>query len=335
MKPVIICGGIGTKMWPLSCWKMPKQFLPLINGKSLFQLNWEALRLKFKPNEIYLQTNKEQAVIANNQISEIIDENIFIEPEMKNQGPATGFAAAMLYRQFPDEPFMLVQADVLRQPTEKFLEMIDQFDNLIRQKGKIVTGGMKPKEAVMGVDYLKINKTTRQMEEWLGRGEKEQIESYLTTGDVLIHTNHYAWTPRLMLDLFKRRKPAWYQPLVNIINGGNIAVEYAKMPSGPIEEITKEELLNGYIIELPFDWVDFGTWESVADYLVRNGLWQKDSNILEIEGQNNFIKTPSGKKVAIIGLNDLVVIDNGEALLITTKNNSGKVSEAAAYFNST
>jgi len=78
MKPVIMCGGIGTKMWPLSRQKMPKQFLPLINGKSIFQLNWEALRKKFEASDIYLQTNEYQAKIAKEQVPEIINENIFI-----------------------------------------------------------------------------------------------------------------------------------------------------------------------------------------------------------------------------------------------------------------
>src|SRR5690606_26711850 len=106
MKTVIICGGIGSKMWPMSRITMPKHFLPFINGKSLFQLNYEALRKKFVSEEIFLQTNEVQAKIAKNLIPEIIDENIFVEPEMRNQGPATGFAAAQLIKRgFGDEPF--------------------------------------------------------------------------------------------------------------------------------------------------------------------------------------------------------------------------------------
>lgn len=161
MKPVIICGGIGTKMWPESRKSLPKHFLPLLNGKSLFELNWEALRTRFSPEEIFLQTTEHQAEIAKKQAPEIRSENIFIEPEARNQGPATGFAAAQLYKRFPDEPFMLVQVDVLRQPTASFIQMIEGFDALIRKEGKIVTGGLKPTYAVMGVDYLIVNPETK------------------------------------------------------------------------------------------------------------------------------------------------------------------------------
>jgi mannose-1-phosphate guanylyltransferase len=129
MKPVIICGGIGSKMWPESRQTSPKHFLPLINGKSLFEINWEVLRKKFEAKDIYLQTNALQAEIAKRLVPEIVLENIFIEPEMRNQGPATGFAAASLIKAgLGDEPMMLIQADLLRQPEEKFLAMIDVCD---------------------------------------------------------------------------------------------------------------------------------------------------------------------------------------------------------------
>ena len=149
MKAVIICGGIGSKMWPESRQKSPKQFLPLVGDKSLFQLNWEALRLKFKPEEIFLQTNALQAEIAKKQVPEILVDNVFIEPEMRNQGPATGFAAASLIKRgFGDEAFMLVQADVMRKPEEKFIEMLEVMGGLAAESKDYITGGIKPESIV-------------------------------------------------------------------------------------------------------------------------------------------------------------------------------------------
>ncbi|HNY04641.1 MAG TPA: sugar phosphate nucleotidyltransferase, partial [Candidatus Woesebacteria bacterium] len=151
MKAVIICGGVGTKMWPESRSSSPKQFLRLIGEKSLFQLNWEALRLKFSPEEIFLQTNAAQAEIAKKQVPEILPENVFIEPEMRNQGPATGFAAASLIKKgFGDEAFMLVQADVLRKPEEKFIEMMNIVGGLAENSTDYITGGIVPKTIVRG-----------------------------------------------------------------------------------------------------------------------------------------------------------------------------------------
>jgi len=135
MIPVIICGGFGTKLWPISRQHRPKHFLPLINSKSLFQLNYEALRIHFAPSEIFVSTNKDHMNIAKQQVPEIPDENFILEPEMRNQGPATGLVAAFLYKRgLKDEPFMLVQVDVLREPADSFIKMMLDCDKIARKE---------------------------------------------------------------------------------------------------------------------------------------------------------------------------------------------------------
>lgn len=327
-------------MWPESRQKSPKHFLKLIGEKSLFQLNYETLRKKFEPEEIFLQTNAQQAIIAKEQEPEIPEDNIFIEPEMRNHGPATGLAAAMLFKRgFQDEPFMLVQADVLREPEEKFFEMIDQCDRLVRKEGKLVTGGYRPPYAMMGVDYLirgeRVPDTGEvviwRMEKWLGRDAKESVEGFLKDGRALLHSNHYCWTPRSWMESFKKHTEVdWYQPLQNIINGSAVAEEYPKMMKGPIELVTNTELLEGQVVEHDFKWIDFGTWESVAVYLnsrKSESLKVESRDMQEIEAKNNFVRKPAGKYVAMIGVEDLVVIDTADALLIMKRDKSGMVGQ--------
>lgn len=323
MKPVIICGGIGTKMWPASRQKMPKHFLPLVGGKSLFELNWETLRKKFKPEEIFLQTNEVQAKIAKDQVPEIVEENIFIEPEMRNQGPATGFAAAMLIKRgFGDEPFILVQADVLREPGEKFIEMIEEIEKIALNSGDYITGGLVPESIVRGVDYLVKGEQISggggveifRVADYIDRTEEEKIKQYLGTDKLLLHANHTAMTPNNLMKMYEKYKTEWYEPLTKIIGGSMAADEYGKMPKAGIEEVTKMVYKNNgaVVVELPFKWIDFGTWESLANY---EG---SDEN-------NNFIKTD--KYTAVVGLNDVVVVETEDALLVCKKDQSGKVGE--------
>jgi mannose-1-phosphate guanylyltransferase len=343
MKPVIICGGIGSKMWPVSRNTMPKHFVKFFDNKSLFQINYETLRQKFSPEDIFIQTNALQAKIAKEQVPDIPDGNFFIEPEMRNQGPATGFLAAKLFKKFPDEPFMLVQADVLRRPAEKFLETIEQFDYLIKRDGKLMTGGIRLKHGVAGIDFMvagdKIENTgdvtIYKMKKWVMRDDPNRDESQIESGAVLGHANHYAWTPRLMLEAFKRRAPEWYEPLMKMVEAFDtldedrvVKEEYAKMPKDPIEaRVTKYEMDDAYVVDLPFDWIDFGTWESLANFMVANDLYKTDENILEIDGSGNFISRPNGKYVATIGVENLVIVDTGDALLVLKKDKSGKVGE--------
>lgn len=337
MKPVIICGGIGSKMWPMSRSSMPKHFLPILGGKSLFQLNYEALRLKFEPSDIYIQTNALQAEIAKRQVSEIPEENIFIEPEMRNQGPATGFAAAMLSKKYPDEPFMLVQADVLREPNEGFLKMIEAADELARTTNKYITGGFKPDRIVKGVDYLikgdlvleKSGVKVYKVAGYIDRTEESKIQEYINSDKLLLHANHTTMKPVDFLEMCKKFRPDWYGPLEAIANGADQAEEYVKMPKGGIEELTKsaydEDL--ALVVELPFEWVDFGTWESFAKYLEENEMIGSDVDKIEIDSANNFVKKKEKKFVALVGVEDLIVVDTGDALLITKRDKTGKVGE--------
>ena len=337
MKIVIFCGGIGSKMWPMSRSTMPKHFLPLINGKSLFQLNYEALRKRFGAEEIFLQTNEVQAKIAQLQIPEIVSENIFIEPEMRNQGPATGFAAAQLIKRgFGDEPFILVQSDVLREPDDKFLDMIGEQEKLGNSTDKYITGGFVPETIVKGVDYLvKGNLVSEEngvkifeVADYIDRTEEEKIKEYLGTDKLLLHANHTSMTPNNLLKMYQKYKPEWYEPLVNIANDGDIVLEYAKMPKAGIEEVTKVVYKNGeaLVVELPFNWVDFGTWESVANYMKEKGMY-KAEDVLEIESNDNYIYKKDKKFIATIGVDNLVVVDTGDALLIMKKDQSGKVGQ--------
>ena len=337
MKPVIICGGIGSKMWPMSRSTMPKHFLPLISGKSLFQLNYETLRKRFNPEEIFLQTNEVQSKIAKAQEPEIPEENIFVEPEMRNQGPATGFAAAQLIKRgFGDEPFTLVQADVLREPDEKFLDMIGEQEKLDKTTDKYITGGFVPQMVIKGVDYLvKGNLVSEdngvkifEVADYIDRTEEEKINEYLGTDKLLLHANHTSMTPNNLLKMYQKYKPEWYTPLVAIANNGEVVSEYSKMDKAGIEEVTKLVYKNNeaLVVELPFNWVDFGTWESVANYMKEKGMYKPD-DLLEIESTENFVYRKDKKYVAMIGVEGLVVVDTGDALLIMKKNASGKVGQ--------
>jgi len=340
MIPVIICGGFGTKLWPVSRQYKPKHFIPLIGDKSLFEINYEALRTNFKPEEIYVSTNEDQVILAKKQAPEIPDSNYIIEPEMRNQGPATGLVAATLYKKgFMDEPFMIIQVDVLREPTPDFIKMIIVCDSLARHEKKYITGGLKPTYSVMGVDYLvKGDRVTPENEigvyqvgKFVWRSTKEQTEELIKRGNALVHANHTCMTPRNLLSMLQKYKPEWYEPLMNIVNGGDAKTEYVKMPPGPIEDVTQQAYTanEALVVELPFRWTDIGTFESLDRYLKSKGLYKTTDNMVDLNGKDNFIRLDDPNKVvALVGVDNLVVVDTGDALLICSKDQTGQVGEA-------
>ncbi len=340
MIPVIICGGFGTKMWPASREHAPKHFLPLIGEKSLFQINYEGLKTKFDPSEIYVSTNKDQMAMAKKQEPEIPDENFILEPEMRNQGPATGLVAAILAKKGKgDEPFMIIQADVLREPVTELIKMMVDADKLARENSKYITGGFRPDFPVMGVDYLvKGSRVSKEgetgiynIDKFIWRGSKEQTEEFIKKPEALVHANHTCMTPNNLLAMLKKHKPEWYEPLMNIVNGADVVSEYTKMPPGPIEDVTQQvyEAGEALVVELPFKWFDFGTFESLDKYLKEKGLYKVGENIIDLNGQNNFVKLEDPNKVvALVGVDNLVVVDTGDVLLICDKRRTGDVGEA-------
>jgi len=340
MTPVIICGGFGTKLWPISREHKPKHFIPLFDGKSLFQLNYEALRTKFKPEEIFISTNGDQVAMAKEQAPEIPDENYILEPEMRNQGPATGLIAAFLYKKgLPDEPFMIVQVDDLRNPVEDFIKMLASCDSLARKETKYITGGFKPEYSVMGVDYLVKGDLVSdengvgiyKVDKFVWRGSKEETEELIKQDKALVHTNHSCMTPRNFLNMLQKYKPEWYGPLMSIVNGGDIETEYVKMPPGPLEDVTQKvhEAGESLVVELPFKWVDIGTFESLDRYLKEKGLYEVAGNVVDLNGKSNFVRLDDPNKVvALVGVDNLIVVDTGDALLICKKDQSGQVGEA-------
>ncbi len=340
MIPVIICGGFGTKLWPISRQHKPKPFIPLIGNKSLFEINYESLRTKFKPEEIYVSTNEDQVALAQNLAPEIPASNYIIEPEMRNQGPATGLVAATLYKKgFPDEPFMIVQVDVLREPTPDFIKMMMACDSLARRETKYITGGFKTSYSIMGIDYLvKGDRVTPENEvgiykvdKFVWRSTKEQTEELIKQNNALAHTNHTCMTSRNLLNMLQKYKPEWYGPLMNIVNGGDVKTEFAKMPPGPIEDVTQQVYAAGesLVVELPFTWTDIGTFESLSKYLKSKGLYKTTENVVDLNGKDNFIRLDDPNKViALVGVDNLVVVDTGDALLVCSKDQTGQVGEA-------
>jgi mannose-1-phosphate guanylyltransferase len=340
MIPVIICGGFGTKLWPVSREHKPKHFIPIVDKKSLFQLNYEALRTHFKPEDIYVSTNEDQVNLAKEQVEEIPPGNYILEPEMRNQGPATGLIAAFLYKKgLKDEPFMLIQVDVLREPVENFIKMTLDCDRVARREDKYITGGISTDFPVMGVDYLiKGEKVSDEesvgifkVNRFVWRSTKEQTEELIKQKGALIHTNHTCMTAKNMLNMLQNYKPEWYEPLMNYVNGADLKTEYLRMPPGPIEDVTQQVHAAGesLVVELPFKWYDIGTFDALHEYLKSKDLYKKNANIIDLSGKDNFVKLDDTNKiVALVGVDNLIVVDTGDVLLICDKKQTSLVKEA-------
>lgn len=345
MKFIVFAGGQGTKLWPMSRDDKPKQFQSVVGDKTLFRQNVEALLTEYDPQDIFVSTKGKYVKYVVEQAPEISTENIIIEPDVaKNTGPATGFAIVKVAARYPDEPFMIVQADCLRKPDEKFIEMTKVAEDLVKKERKMLTGGQKALYPDMGIDYLMLGDPVDneqgvdvfKVQKFIPRLDTyEETEKLIGGFRIATHSNHYCWYPELMLDAYKQYNPGWYQGLMEIKavlgtrdESSEIDRIYSSFEAGTIEDVTKNIFDQSYIIINPFRWMDMGTWGVIDEYLA-GGQEQvyADGNVIAIDSRNSFVKGNGNKLIATIGIDNLLIVDTEDALLICPKSRAQDVKK--------
>jgi len=344
MKFIIFAGGQGTKLWPLSREDKPKQFQPIVGNKTLFRQNVESLLKEYGSQDIFVSTKRRYVKYVVEDAPEISLENIIIEPDVaRNTGPATGFAIVKVAMKYPKEPFMIVQADCLRKPDKKFIEMTRAAERLVKKEKKLVTGGQKALYPDMGIDYLMLGEQVQSKEDmdifkiqkFIPRLDTyEETEELISNFKIATHSNHYCWYPDLMLALYEKHNPAWYKALMKIKTAlgkkdstKEVDKIYASMKSGPVEDVTKHIFDQTYLIINPFKWMDMGTWGVIYEYLASPEQAYTDGNILAIESRNSLIKGNGNKLIATIGIDNLLIVDTDDALLICPKSRAQDVKK--------
>lgn len=335
-------------MWPYSRQDKPKQFQAIIGEKSSYEQTIDTLLQAFSAEDIFISTKRKFIKYVSEQSPQIPLKNYIVEPDIaKDRGPGEGLAFLRLAVSHPDEPFFIVQADCLRDPADKFLQMIHQAEELVTTHKKLVTGGIKAIEPNMGVDYLKLDgaiagsREAYHIDEFLFRRTtlretRELVENF----HVVAHCNHTCWYPELMLEAYKQYRPDWYAKLMEIKDvldkpGEQEAIEriYGEMEKGATEEVTTHVMNNGdaMVILLPYKWTDVGTWGSVYDFFAEGEENYQDGNIVTVDTKGTIIKASNPDKlITVAGVKDLVVVDTEDALLVIPKDKINKIKDIQA-----
>ena len=344
MKFLLFSGGSGTKLWPLSREDKPKQFQPLIGGKTLFRINVESLLKAYSAKDLVVSTKRKYLKYVIDSAPEIPLNNVIIEPDATlNSGPGMTYAMVKLQEKYGEEPFMVIQTDDLREPNEKFLEMIVAAEKLVKRDKKFITGGQKALVPDMGVDYFVLGDRIKdegdisiyKLDRFVERlGDYDKTKELIQDFNVTTHVNQNCWYPQLMLDAIKKHRPDWHEAgmkIKKILEKENefekIEKIYSKMKAGPFEEVTKHIFKEGYVIMLPFKWLDFGTWGMTYEHLAKGNGVYRDGNVIAIDTKNSFIKGRKDKLIATIGVDDLLIVDTEDVLFVCPKSRSQEVKK--------
>jgi len=339
---IVLCGGSGTRLWPLSRTMLPKQFVRLFDGKSLFQ---ETL-LRNKPvcQKTLIVSNREQYFLAVDQISQLAinDTQYLLEPVGRNTAPAIALACMSLDK---DDLVFVTTSDHLVKNQAAYEEAVKQAKKLANEN-HLVTFGIKPSYAETGFGYIEADGSS--VLSFKEKPSEVVAQSYVDAGSYYWNSGMFCFKAGVFLGELKTHAPKIYQAcldaLPNQIDSGEINIELEKMqaiPDDSIDYAVMEKSNKVKVVPCDMGWSDLGSFDALFDEVKetsqQNAIVSRNSKVNKpicINSINNLLVT-GDRQIALIDVDDLLIVDTTDALLISKKSSSQKVKQVVAEIKKT
>lgn len=337
MKAIILAGGSGTRLWPLSRKNYPKQFLKLNGDKSLLQQTVERLLQTVRPEDIIVMTNSDYKFHVQSDLQSLnselttLNSNIILEPASRNTAPAIALGIKYCIERLGckgDEVIFVSPSDHIIRPVDKFTEYISLAKE-VAQQGYIVTFGIMPYRAETGYGYIKAGKgigtESYKVERFTEKPDVETAKRYLDEGNYYWNSGMFAFSIGTVIEELTKYAPDIRKMLA--MNFEEMTTDFSKMPDISIDYAVAEK--SNRVVTLPLDicWNDIGSWDSLHE------VSAKDENgnviagdVIAVDTKNTFI-LGTKRLISTIGLEDCLVIDTDDAVLIAKKGEAQKVRE--------
>ena len=332
MYGIILAGGSGSRLWPLSRELYPKQLLNLISDKSLLQSTFERLNFCTDADKIISITNTKHASNVRMQISELTKTPFVLsEPVAKNTAPAIALAAKFVMQKTNEDPVLIVvPSDHLIKDNEKFLSTVKKGEKLA-QEGFIVTFGIKPDYPETGYGYINTQNTLGdgyKVKEFVEKPDVETAKKYLAAGTYFWNSGIFMFKASTMLKEIEKLAPeiAKISHNIDFTEQNDIPfIEFDKMPSISIDYAVMEKSDKIALVKLESDWNDLGSWQSIYDVSTKDANKNVFVGHVIDEGSKNSFVYASSKLVTTIGLEDTVIVETEDAILACKKDRTQDV----------
>ncbi len=342
MYVAILAGGSGTRLWPLSRSKRPKQLLPLISERSLIQETADRIESLVSPDQIFIVTERSHSDDIKAQLPAIPERNFVIEPVRRGTAPALALAALIIQSVAPEAVMASLHSDaVITNPTE-FLRALQVAENAAASSDYLVTLGVKPASAAINLGYIQTGEKLDDLTggpvyralRFVEKPNVERAREYVESGSYFWNSGIFVWRVSVIMSLFEQLMPGLYRHLMVIKShigtsdeARVIADVYPLMEKETIDYGILEKAPKVAMVPTDMGWSDVGSWRELMEVCPPN----QGSNLvrgthlgLDTEGTLVFA---TQKPVVTIGLRDLVIVDTGDVLLVSTREKAQDVKK--------
>jgi len=336
---VIMAGGSGTRFWPLSRRKTPKQFLSLGPGpKTLLRATAERVWQVLPPDRTFVVTGETQRTEVERELPELPSDQILAEPVGRNTAPCIGWAASHVRRREDDAILAVLPADHYISEDAGFIEALRRGVHAATH-GDFVTIGIRPTRAETGYGYIEmgpeLDPGVYRARRFVEKPNRQRAEQFVASDGFLWNSGMFFFLTSRILDAIDQHLPGLGDALKRYDEASRSGRElevvresYSKLPAVSIDHGIMEKVDSVSVVPGDFPWSDLGSWTSAWELAPKDA----DNNVLPhesigVEAHRNYVHAPEGKLVALVGVDDLVVVDTEDALLIVPRERAQEVRE--------
>lgn len=344
---LILAGGKGSRLYPLSRAKEPKQFLKIINDKSFLVNTLDRVIPLIDKQNLYIVTNKEYKDRVLEEIQDINKDNVIVEPSNKETATCIGLSAVKLLKQDKDAVMIVLPSDHYIEKEKEYIETLKQAVELANRKRGIVTIGINPIRAETGYGYIQMGErtlgdiATYKVERFTEKPNEEVAKEFLVKGNYLWNSGIFVFRADVILREMEKYLPKIYKALMEIYSsiGAENEEEVIKNQYDKIEGISidfgiMQRTRKAYVIKGDFVWDDIGSFKSLSRFLSRQDKNDISKNVY-LEGCENCSVFGNKNLIIGLGIKDVVIVDAGDVILVMDKDKDQEIKNLLNNINKT
>ncbi|MDX1672587.1 MAG: mannose-1-phosphate guanylyltransferase, partial [Balneolaceae bacterium] len=342
---VIMAGGTGSRFWPKSTRKRPKQFLDLFGDRTMLQATVQRIESLVPPERIWIITNEQYVDLVAKQLPEVPGSNIVGEPVAKNTAPCVALAAGLLERKDPDATMVVLPADHTIEEVDAFLEILETAAAKAKNEETLVTIGIKPSRPETGYGYIEFvenasetvnGRPVYRVAQFREKPDLETARQFVDSGNFLWNSGMFIWSNRTILKQFEQHLPEIHEQIQQLPeepeeDGWESSIEafYNACPSISIDYGIMEKAGSVHVVPGAFGWNDVGSWKAVYELMPKDasGNVVRAAYALGESSENNLIQVEGKKMVALVGVENLAVVETEDAILICNLDHAQEVKQ--------